>query len=306
MDFIFRRYAPSDKNKLEDKLISKKYFNKYISKPIKYKIASLLGIYKNYLYVLERKADNKIIGAILLRRRINQYLHHIDWWIYGVFISSEFRGKGLGKKLIKFALEELKRRKAPKVFLYVAANNEIAICLYKRIGFGPVEKIHTIDKNNKGYLIHTFNDQSKNHSFEVIEIKSDKYKSTFNEILIINETPTDIVRKIFIKLFSLFSIYKLIIHKCSFKNKLCFVAIIFYLRNRARVEFFISDRLENEEVESLILYYNSKYSEINSLKFVFRYKLTNNSKEYYSDELNHFSTSQILMCYDIRQEGVKY
>lgn len=57
-----------------------------------------------------------------------------DAFLYGVAIKSDYRGKGFGKQLISFALEEgLKKRN--KVVLDVDSNNPIAFNLYKKCGF---------------------------------------------------------------------------------------------------------------------------------------------------------------------------
>jgi ribosomal protein S18 acetylase RimI-like enzyme len=57
-----------------------------------------------------------------------------DAFLYGVAIQSDYRGKGFGKQLIGFALEEgLKKRN--KIVLDVDSNNPIAFNLYKKCGF---------------------------------------------------------------------------------------------------------------------------------------------------------------------------
>lgn len=57
-----------------------------------------------------------------------------DAFLYGVAIHGDYRGKGFGKQLIGFALEEgLKKRN--KVVLDVDSNNPIAFNLYKKCGF---------------------------------------------------------------------------------------------------------------------------------------------------------------------------
>lgn len=57
-----------------------------------------------------------------------------DSFLYGVAVAKSERGKGYGKEMIRFALEEgLKIR--PRVVLDVDSENPIAFNLYKNCGF---------------------------------------------------------------------------------------------------------------------------------------------------------------------------
>lgn len=71
----------------------------------------------------------------------------------GIVIKKKVRGKGLGKKLFQKIIEKaVKKLKIKIIILYVYSGNEIAINLYKKMGF---KKIGTIKKgvNYYGKLI---------------------------------------------------------------------------------------------------------------------------------------------------------
>jgi len=66
---------------------------------------------------------------------------------YGVILGffnflPEYRGKGIGTKLMKKILKELKNQGTDSVSLSVDPNNP-AIRLYKRLGFEEVNKVGT-------------------------------------------------------------------------------------------------------------------------------------------------------------------
>ena len=61
--------------------------------------------------------------------------------IYAIGIDPERQGEGLGRILMTAAFSHLARRGIPTVALYVEADNEPALALYRRYGFAQ----HTID-----------------------------------------------------------------------------------------------------------------------------------------------------------------
>jgi len=52
-----------------------------------------------------------------------------------VGVSPEWSGHGLGRRLMTAGLERLRRRGAARATLYVEADNEPAVRLYRSIGF---------------------------------------------------------------------------------------------------------------------------------------------------------------------------
>jgi ribosomal protein S18 acetylase RimI-like enzyme len=60
--------------------------------------------------------------------------------IIAVYVKREFRGKGVGKKLMKALLEELAKAKIKKVKLSVNVEQVAAVKLYENFGFKVVSK----------------------------------------------------------------------------------------------------------------------------------------------------------------------
>jgi len=57
------------------------------------------------------------------------------WWIYGVIINEDFRGKGFGVDIMNKAINWLKDKRVNEVLLYVDKDNKKAISLYLGLGF---------------------------------------------------------------------------------------------------------------------------------------------------------------------------
>lgn len=66
----------------------------------------------------------------------------------GMGLLSDFRGKGIGSKLLKEVLDHAKKSGLEKVELQVYTSNEPAIALYKKFGFeqeGLIKKYRKLD-----------------------------------------------------------------------------------------------------------------------------------------------------------------
>jgi RimJ/RimL family protein N-acetyltransferase len=68
------------------------------------------------------------IGSLYVLKRNGDYI------IRDVFVLPEHRGKGYGQKMLEEIIAFLKQKKK-KIYLYVDPANEIAITLYKKVGF---------------------------------------------------------------------------------------------------------------------------------------------------------------------------
>lgn len=86
------------------------------------------------------QSNGRIISSsgIEMQGRAQKHLGYI-----GLSIAKEFRGKGIGKKMMKSVMSEAKKNlKSLKiVYLDVFGNNPIAIKLYKSLGFKEYGKL---------------------------------------------------------------------------------------------------------------------------------------------------------------------
>ncbi|NHV61088.1 MAG: ribosomal protein S18-alanine N-acetyltransferase [Candidatus Verstraetearchaeota archaeon] len=82
--------------------------------------------------VVEKKVVGYAIGIIRYRS-----LGHV----ISIAVRKDFRGKGIGKKLLNELIDRLFAMGAKKIRIEVRESNEIAINLYKKVGFVTKEKI---------------------------------------------------------------------------------------------------------------------------------------------------------------------
>jgi ribosomal protein S18 acetylase RimI-like enzyme len=85
--------------------------------------------------------QNKSVGWCDILRRGAPTLSHSG--ILGMGIRKQFRGMGIGKKLISAAIEDAFSKGVQRVELWVFENNQNAIALYLKTGFkveGKLEK----------------------------------------------------------------------------------------------------------------------------------------------------------------------
>ena len=95
---------------------------------------------KNALFAIE---NGKLVGMIVFVFNPNIKTNHIAN-IFGVYVESEYRGRGIGKKLLDSVLEAIKENwDIVKINLSVNVQQEAAIGLYEKCGF---EKIGMLKK----------------------------------------------------------------------------------------------------------------------------------------------------------------
>jgi len=119
-------------------LFNKKFSLKEEEKWIEEEIENMK---KKKQIVLVAKDKNRVVGItdIKLRRGRQDYVGE-----FGISIRKEYRGIGLGKKLMKEILKLAKKELKPKlkiIRLSVFSTNKIAQSLYRKLGFKTVAKI---------------------------------------------------------------------------------------------------------------------------------------------------------------------
>ncbi|MGQ4891173.1 MAG: ribosomal protein S18-alanine N-acetyltransferase [Candidatus Njordarchaeia archaeon] len=119
--FSFRRATMDDIKEIQEiERMSFKYpYSTYYQK-------SLL-INADIYYVVE--LGNRIVGYIIARKENN--LGHI----VSIAVHPAFRGIGIGKAMMIKAEEDLKKLGCYRVYLEVRVSNDVAIKLYKSLGY---------------------------------------------------------------------------------------------------------------------------------------------------------------------------
>lgn len=62
-------------------------------------------------------------------------------WIYSLAINPEYRKKGIGSLLLKYAENELKKLNCPKISLQILTSNKEIVDFYKKNGYSIEERI---------------------------------------------------------------------------------------------------------------------------------------------------------------------
>lgn len=97
------------------------------------------GLLKAFLYhpgVYLVVEEEKVIGYSIGIMRFENLGH-----IISIAIDKAYRGRGLGKKLLKETIEGLMETGAKKIRIEVRESNDVAINLYKKFGFMEKERI---------------------------------------------------------------------------------------------------------------------------------------------------------------------
>ena len=131
-----RSYLDSDRSIVLEHFESEKMLNKYLNKGI-YSFLSKIGCFSNELYVMIDSCG-KIVAEAVIRKKWRNY------WIYGVKVRVEERGKGHGQLLTEKLLQIVCERNVKSVRLKVDAENRVALNLYKKSRFVIIRK----DRNN--------------------------------------------------------------------------------------------------------------------------------------------------------------
>jgi len=88
--------------------------------------------------------DDEIVGKVNVQRNSDAV------GIYGLGVMPEYRGKGYGRELLKFAIKKAQELNVSDVMLQVEAENEKALNLYTKCGFEVTSKMdYYRHKNSK-------------------------------------------------------------------------------------------------------------------------------------------------------------
>ena len=108
-------------------------FQDYVSKPL-YDFAKSHNKYKGNIWVAE--LNGEVVGSIAIVK-VDNSTAQLRWFL----TEPHIRGKGLGKRLMKTAMEFCKKENYKKVFLLTISDLKAARHLYESYGFELSEKI---------------------------------------------------------------------------------------------------------------------------------------------------------------------
>lgn len=100
----------------------------------------------SYVYV----RDEKVEGFISWKRKGGQAKHVAV--ITPIIIKPHLFNKGIGKKLMRFALKEIRESKVKKVDMEVNADNTRALNFFRKFGFEREATIKKASKKNGRYF----------------------------------------------------------------------------------------------------------------------------------------------------------
>ena len=96
-------------------------------------LGKLLNDPANPLVFASFQEEGKIVGIASMC--IYSVISGKKGWIEDVVVDTSQRGKGIGKQLIEFLIEEGKRQELTEIYLFTEDEKKAAIALYQKLGF---------------------------------------------------------------------------------------------------------------------------------------------------------------------------
>ncbi|KAF2746863.1 acyl-CoA N-acyltransferase, partial [Sporormia fimetaria CBS 119925] len=104
-------------------------------------------VYRYFLYqwsdlcFMALDSDSSLIGVVICKLE-----HHRSGTYRGYIamlaVQETHRGKGIASKLVRMAIEEMRRRDADEVVLETEVTNAASLKLYERLGFLRSKRLH--------------------------------------------------------------------------------------------------------------------------------------------------------------------
>lgn len=121
----------------------------------KYLNSQLEKIFQNRAVLLLVFCEGKLIGisGIEMKDRIEKHIG-----VFGISIAKQFRGEGIGSKLMELVIDEAKKNLTGLeiITLGVFSNNSLAKEMYKKFGFVEYGSLPKGVKLENGYADHVF------------------------------------------------------------------------------------------------------------------------------------------------------
>jgi ribosomal protein S18 acetylase RimI-like enzyme len=90
---------------------------------------------KGWGHFLIATTGKKAVGAVVIRRFSEDVKSYPDWWIFSMLVHVRYRRLGIGKELLRLAVQKAAERGAKRINLWVFEDNRAAINLYYKMGF---------------------------------------------------------------------------------------------------------------------------------------------------------------------------
>lgn len=133
-NYILRLYNKDDYVHVINRVVNEKYLNKYLNKPFQFRVLKFLKLFESTFYVLENN-EGLILASGVIRRKFNIKHFKYTYWLYGIEVVKEQRGRGIGSVLVSKIMGELRHSGVGKVYLKVDKQNISALKMYHKLGF---------------------------------------------------------------------------------------------------------------------------------------------------------------------------
>jgi len=142
----------------KDKSELLKFFEHYRNKSL---VKNRVECYLSHNHTVIACDNKKIIGIAQWYIKENPKSGVVE--IEEVFVLDEYRGQGVGLKIIEFTINSIKNNfnkigfKLRKIYLFVSKNNYPAINLYQSIGFKEINQIGNLFDDLETELFYCLN-----------------------------------------------------------------------------------------------------------------------------------------------------
>lgn len=140
---------------LKDKLLLKPFFRHYDPKTA----ANRLDCYLTHNHTIVAKDDHQIVGILQWHIKEDPNLGVAEF--EEVFVAKNFRGSGIGSKLVEFGIKEIVKhflsihKKPRQIYLFVSQNNPGARHLYEKFGFKKIANLKNLFSDSENELFYS-------------------------------------------------------------------------------------------------------------------------------------------------------
>jgi len=93
-------------------------------------------------FLANSRSTGKCLGGIVCKLDMHRSRNTYRGYIAMLAVDKSLRGKGIGRKLVKFSLDKMQEMDADECVLETEEDNKAAIALYKNMGFVKEKRLH--------------------------------------------------------------------------------------------------------------------------------------------------------------------